>query len=540
MSYLLRSLPNPLQAEGELQVLGSAFWDTEIRAIDPEKRLLSMVGSTEVMDRDKDVILVRGWILDMFRKNPQFLWMHSHHTPPIGRALQVTKDLQKKQLRFILQFADAEAYPFADAIFRLFQGGFLRASSVGFIPKDAIPGPALQGHGEEDSFEERRKPRHRIPPGINPETRRIFVKQELLELSAVTIPSNPEALAEAYQKGVINAVEGSWLIDKSREAASSFSECLSFIQPVDRLGGVLKINSGTDNASGVVIPTRIVGSFFYAPHTLSEIPTEEMLKDEKKTGGDPEEIWKDRISKTPCLVEVIEAEEEEEKFDLQENEIEENGIEDRAVVGSARLSLAPVSRSWDSGAARRRIRSWASSDGEVSIRRYRQAFVWRREGEDEGNLTAYSFPFADVIEGELGAVFRAVVAGIAVVNGARGGTDLPRRPIYNFLARQYSRFPDVGEPPPFRGERRAYSDQDLELRLWNLVADIAESPEISDQECGKIINGLGETEERVSRALEDLVGVNESLESELIEAGRRLGESLNRKADLVLQQVLTD
>jgi hypothetical protein len=64
------------------------------------------------------------------------------------------------------QFATRDQYPFADTVFQLIRGGFLRATSVGFLPT---------------------KWKYRSD-GVD------FEEQELLEFSVVPVPANPEAL----------------------------------------------------------------------------------------------------------------------------------------------------------------------------------------------------------------------------------------------------------------------------------------------------------------------------------------------------------
>jgi hypothetical protein len=84
-----------------------------------------------------------------------------------------------------IEFADKETYPFADSIFRLYVGGYLRAVSVGFLPLE------MQPYCDPED------------PACDPGTE--FLSQELLELSAVPVPANPEALARCVQKGFAEA-----------------------------------------------------------------------------------------------------------------------------------------------------------------------------------------------------------------------------------------------------------------------------------------------------------------------------------------------
>jgi len=63
---------------------------------------------------------------------------------------------------------------------------------------------------------------------------------------------------------------------------------------------------------------------------------------------------------------------------------------------------------------------------------------------------AYKLPHHELISGELQIVWRGVVAAMTVVNGARGGVNIPesqRRQVYDHLAAHYREFDE--EPPEF-------------------------------------------------------------------------------------------
>ena len=139
-----------------------------------EERVLDFRISTETADSYNDVIKADGWDLARFEKNPVVLWAHDHGQPPVGQALSVGVD--DGDLVASAQFADAETYAFADTVFRLLKKGFLRATSVGFFPK-------------EWTYDEDRG-------GYN------FINQELFEFSIVPVPANPDALALAVADGI--------------------------------------------------------------------------------------------------------------------------------------------------------------------------------------------------------------------------------------------------------------------------------------------------------------------------------------------------
>ncbi len=150
-------------------------------------RILEIAGSTEDVDRMGDIIKASGWKLAPFKKNPVFMWAHDYSQPPIGRATKVWVDKETKKLMFRVEFAGPEVYEFADTIYKLYKGGFLHATSVGFIP--------LNWEGKDEDN-----------PNPNWESN-VFTSQELLELSAVPVPANSNALVEARDGGLITVKE---------------------------------------------------------------------------------------------------------------------------------------------------------------------------------------------------------------------------------------------------------------------------------------------------------------------------------------------
>jgi uncharacterized protein len=149
----------------------------------PGDRILEFVGSTAHVDRYGDVIEVEGWDLRNYKKNPVFLWAHDYRQPPVGKAVKVEKT--DKGLLFRVKFPTPEEYPFADTVFKLYLGGYLKATSVGF--QDLEREPITDKEGKQIGWR--------------------FKKQELYELSAVPVPANPQALIMAVQKGVVSPGE---------------------------------------------------------------------------------------------------------------------------------------------------------------------------------------------------------------------------------------------------------------------------------------------------------------------------------------------
>jgi hypothetical protein len=108
------------------------------------------------------------------------------------------------------------------------------------------------------------------------------------------------------------------------------------------------------------------------------------------------------------------------------------------------LPLADRDREWDGDAAESRVRAWANAEDEPN-EKYRDAHVWY-DSEKKGNFTAYKLLIADVVDGRLKAVPRGIMAAAAVMQGSRGGVDLPRDDVdrvKSHLAKYYAKMDDT-------------------------------------------------------------------------------------------------
>jgi HK97 family phage prohead protease len=147
--------------------------------------ILDFIASTGTLDRYHEVIEPVGWRLDSYRRNPVFQNAHNYGDIlfTLGKALvtEVRSAGGSQALCQRIQFA-ADVNPVARIAYGLYQGGFLNAVSVGFIPL---------------RWEEPNATKGTACP------RRRYLEQELLEVSAVAIPANPDALALAVKSGAI-------------------------------------------------------------------------------------------------------------------------------------------------------------------------------------------------------------------------------------------------------------------------------------------------------------------------------------------------
>ncbi|HEX2905079.1 MAG TPA: hypothetical protein VHO01_16620 [Jatrophihabitans sp.] len=111
------------------------------------------------------------------------------------------------------------------------------------------------------------------------------------------------------------------------------------------------------------------------------------------------------------------------------------------------LPLAAADRAWDGAAAERRVREWAGAQDGPNAK-YRTAHLWY-DGEKPDNFSSYKLLIADVIDGTLTAVPRAISAAAGVIDGARGGVDIPsgdHERVRHQLERYYRK---LGQSPPW-------------------------------------------------------------------------------------------
>lgn len=127
---------------------------------DQEEGPLRFVASTEGIKRDGKDLKAANWMLDNFRKNPVVLWVHGYAAgiPPIGRAVNI----EAAGGKLITEIEFDKEDEFARQVESKYRRGFLNAVSVGWADVQA-----------KDA-----------------------TKYDLLDISAVPVPADPQALIE--------------------------------------------------------------------------------------------------------------------------------------------------------------------------------------------------------------------------------------------------------------------------------------------------------------------------------------------------------
>lgn len=118
-----------------------------------------------------------------------------------------------------------------------------------------------------------------------------------------------------------------------------------------------------------------------------------------------------------------------------------------AVTSFQDLPLADRDRAWDGAAAEKRVRAWAGAEDEPN-QKYRDAHVWY-DAEKKENFTAYKLLIADVVDGKLKVVPRGLMASGNIMQGARGGADLPKKDIDRVKSHLAKYYRKMGDTPPW-------------------------------------------------------------------------------------------
>jgi phage head maturation protease len=162
-------------------ILERKGYDSTVDVEEPTKEFIAKI-SVGSIDADGDYIVPDGIDTSRYMLNPVLLWGHKHTEFPIGKCL----DIKKENNSIIAKYKVADT-TLANELWSLIKGGFLRANSVGFLPKEMY----IKGQSEFNTICKNL--------GIDIKAcKRIITKWVLLENSLVSIPSNKDALIMAY------------------------------------------------------------------------------------------------------------------------------------------------------------------------------------------------------------------------------------------------------------------------------------------------------------------------------------------------------
>ena len=168
----------------------------QTKAEELDERTVRFKISSEVVDRDGDLLVAKGCDFTNFAKNPQFLNFHNYHEFPLG--IPKNWGVEGKSVFCDVYFPTieelstnpqeaSEKAKLVDFTYHCYKTGMLNAVSVGFIAKDVEP------IKETGGFK--------------------ILEWELLEFSAVAVPANQDAIAQAVKsfgeggKDIVDPIE---------------------------------------------------------------------------------------------------------------------------------------------------------------------------------------------------------------------------------------------------------------------------------------------------------------------------------------------
>lgn len=167
------------QSKKEVDKLSTVFKSLPMEVKTNENKNLVFKISTNLPDRDEDILEPQGVNLENYRANPCVLFAHDYSSLPVGKSLW--EKVHSDSIESEVEFAPTA---FAQDCKKLCEGGFLNAASVGFI-----------GHKHE--------------PIEGSKFGKRYTEWELLEWSVVPVPSNFGSLLQnAKAKGInLDAIE---------------------------------------------------------------------------------------------------------------------------------------------------------------------------------------------------------------------------------------------------------------------------------------------------------------------------------------------
>jgi phage head maturation protease len=148
---------------------------------DAEKTIIAEVTNTN-MDHDREVVYTKGIDLSVFTKMPSICWNHDYNIPAIGKAIEMSTEPDRMLMK--IKIANTT---FANDIWDLIKGSYIKSCSIGFITKSKL----IKGTKEFGDFIKEKGLK------INDKVQSIVKECILVENSICNLPCNSDALVLA-------------------------------------------------------------------------------------------------------------------------------------------------------------------------------------------------------------------------------------------------------------------------------------------------------------------------------------------------------
>ncbi len=468
---------------------------------DQKESTFFAIASTAALDRDDEVLVPRGVQVEEFSKNPVMLQIHNYHEVSVGKVLKL--GVSDEEVGFSFQFPDTDV---GNEMRYLYENDFMSAFSVGFIPRSFVriddntpdkveidlskvgerTGVVEIIKGEKDKFILDLTKYDRRP-------RAVVASWELLEISPVPVPSNPEALlVRAVRKAMSQydddpvkaSMAAAQLKDGLAAMSTSLTDFMKGLKDFEVRGPVPKHTTPIDNEATFDASQSRAGLARWASadgsgskdtmdwgkfsqgygwfdgntidaFTSYKLPHHavqdgdlvavwrgvtgamaNLLAGRAEIGGDEQAVYNhlarhytDNDVEPPAFT--------REYTEQQLKDIGDGTYQAEATAAVAQHStpiLVSESGSWDAEAALTNVRTWACADSEeLDEAKYTTAFAWA-DGD------SYKLLHHDVVDGDLVATWAGVTFAMGELLSESGG-DIPtdaRRAVYDHLAKHYN------------------------------------------------------------------------------------------------------
>lgn len=219
-----------------METMKKGIFSTKAEELD--ERTVRFKISSEVVDRDGDILVAKGCDFTNFAKNAVFLGFHNQHDFPLGipKNWGVEGDAVYCDVYFptIEELSSdpasaSEKAKLVDFTYNCYKTGMLNAVSVGFIAKEYEE--ILNKEGFVTGFR--------------------ILKWELLEFSAVAVPANQDAIAQAVKsfgeegKDIVDPIER--IKDCERQIAQCQKEIKEQTEKMQAVKNELERNPEEEN-----------------------------------------------------------------------------------------------------------------------------------------------------------------------------------------------------------------------------------------------------------------------------------------------------
>lgn len=238
-------------------------------AASADGRVVSFVLSDSSVDRYGDTIDQKGWKVDNYTANPVVLFGHDAESVDnvVGKMVQIRNE--DVGLVGDIEFMEGSINPVAETVFQMVKGGYLNTVSVGFQPIDwsLAKDPSRPG-------------------GVD------FKRQELLEVSIVPVPANPNCIQLARAAGI--DVDRIGLVENAKEKVSPVAKGLyevswlaQVLADLDWIEDMVEWEAAAEN-DGSQVPQMIADAVQQLGQALVAMTAEEvaeLLADENSSEG---------------------------------------------------------------------------------------------------------------------------------------------------------------------------------------------------------------------------------------------------------------